>query len=207
MSCFEAKRHAFGGLPARRPTAGGVVRRCSIQTKASDHGEGVTASSIHRDPFSLSTTAVGAQFVRAQRGANEAGARQSVGNRARAIIAAVVKGAMAAAVSIRFRAQLIRCPDNPLHRERGICRRQRHSAVESRLVSRGGRSRRRKRTGKVGLGREDKNRGAKNRRSNRNSHEVSVSGCYAALSLKKRPTGIAQIFRAALEPRLLDAFV
>ena len=141
MSRFEAKGHARGGLPARRPTAGGVMRRSGIQAKAGDHGESVTVSSIHRDPFPPSATSVGAQIVRAQRGANKAGARQSVGNSAGAVIAAVIEGAMAAAVSIRFRAQLIRRPDGALDGERGVHWRQGQSATKPRLVSRGGWSR------------------------------------------------------------------
>jgi hypothetical protein len=179
MSRFEAKRHALGGLPARRPTAGGIVQRSSIQAKAGNHGESVTVSSIYRDPFPPSAISVGAQLSRTQRGANKAGTRQSVGNSARAVIAAVIEGAMAPAVSIRFRAQLICRPDGALHGEWGVCWRQGQSATEPRLVSRGGWSGRRKRTGKAGLRREDKNRGAKNRPSNRNFHEVSISVCYA----------------------------
>ena len=62
MSRFEAKRHALGRLPARRPTARGIMRRGGIEAKAGDHGEGVTASSVDRNPFAASATAVGAQF-------------------------------------------------------------------------------------------------------------------------------------------------
>ena len=131
------------------------MRRGCIQAKAGDHRESVTASGIHCDPFPASATAVGAQIVRTERGADEAGTRQSIGNRAGAVIAAVIEGAMAAAVAIRFRAQLIRGPDGALYRERGVYRRQRQSAPEPRLVSRGGWSRSRKRTGKAGLCRED----------------------------------------------------
>ena len=104
MPCFKAKRHTLGRLPARRPTAGRVVRRSCVQTKAGDHGEGVTVSSVHRDPFSASATTVSAQVSRTQRRGNKAGARQSVGNSGGAVITAVTEGAMAAAVSIRFRA-------------------------------------------------------------------------------------------------------
>lgn len=172
VSHFEAKRHALGGLPARRPTARRIVQRSSIQAKAGDHGEGVTVSSIHCDPFAPSATTIGAQIPRTQRGGNKAGARQSVGNSAGAVIAAVIEGAMAATVSIWFGAQLIRRPDGTLDTEGCVYRRQGQSATKPRFVSRGGWSRSRKRTGKAGLRRECKNRGAKKRFSYRNLHEV-----------------------------------
>src|SRR5205823_6651442 len=82
MSRFKTKGHARGGLPARRPTTGGIVRRSGVQAKAGDDGESVTAPNIHRDPFPASTTTVGSQIVRAQRGPNKAGASQSIGNSA-----------------------------------------------------------------------------------------------------------------------------
>ena len=122
MPRFKAKRHALGRLPARRPTAGGVVWRSCVQAKAGDHGEGVTASSIDRDPFPRSATTVTAQVSRTQRCGNKAGARQRVGNSSRAIIAAVIEVAMAAAVSIRFRAQLISRPDGTFDSERCVYR-------------------------------------------------------------------------------------
>ena len=75
MSSFEAKRHALGRLPARRPAARGIVRRSSIQAQAGDHGEGVTVSSIDRDPFPASAISEGAQFCRTQRRAHQPGAR------------------------------------------------------------------------------------------------------------------------------------
>ena len=172
MSHFESKRHTLGGLPARRPTAGGIVQRSSIQAKAGNHGESVTVSSIHCDPFPPSATTVGAQIVRAQRGANQACARQSVRNSARAVIAAVIEGAMAAAVSIGFCVQLICRPDRALDGERCVYWRQRQFATKPRLISRGGWSGRRKRTGKTERRRKYKNRGAKNKFSNRNLHGV-----------------------------------
>ena len=124
MPRFKAKRHALGRLPARRPTAGGVVWRSCVQAKAGDHGEGMTASSIDRDPFPRSATTVTAQVSRTQRCGNKAGARQCVGNSSGAVIAAVIEGAMAAAVSIRFRAQLVARPSGALDRERRVHRRQ-----------------------------------------------------------------------------------
>jgi hypothetical protein len=69
MSGFEAERHTLTGLPARRPTAGGIVQRSIIQAKARNHGERMTGSSIHRDPFPPSATTVGAQIVQAFTGA------------------------------------------------------------------------------------------------------------------------------------------
>ena len=202
MSHFEAKRHALGGLPARRPTAGGIVQRSSIQAKAGDHGESVTVSSIDRDPFPASATSVGAQLSRTQRRANKTGARQGIGNSAGAVIAAVIEGAMAAAVSIRFRAQLICRPDGALDRERCVCRRQGQSTTEPCLVSRGGWSGRRKRTGKAGLRREDKNRGAKNRPSNRNSHEVFNQRLPCHGMLKKSSRGMHKFFAMHWSPAL-----
>ena len=144
--------------------------RSGVQAKAGDDDESVTAPNIHSDPFPASATTVGSQIVRAQRGADKAGPGQSIGNSAGAVIAAVIEGAMATAVSIRFCAQLIRGPDNALHRKRGVQGRQGQSAAEPRLVSRRGRAGRRKRTGKAKLRREDKNHGDKNGLSNRDSH-------------------------------------
>jgi hypothetical protein len=196
MSCFETEGHARGGLPARRPTTGGVVWRGGIQAKTGDHGESVTASSVHRDPFTPSATTVGAQIVRAQRGADKAGSGQSIGNGAGAVIATVIEGAMAAAVSIWFCAQLIRCPDRTLHRERGVRRRQRQSATKPCLVSGSRWSRRRKRTGSAGLRQEHNHRGAKNRLSNRNSHEVFKSAFAMPRSVSKSHHKVSHEFFA-----------
>src|SRR5450631_1882593 len=78
---------------------------------------------------------------------------------------------MAAAVSIRFRAQLIGRPNGALNRERSVHRRQSQSATEARFVSRSGWSGRRKGTGEADLRRERKERSAKNRFSKGNSHK------------------------------------
>ena len=166
MSRFKTKGHARGGLPARRPTTGRIVWRSGVQAKAGDDGESVTAPNIHRDPFPASATTVGSQIVRAQRGPNKAGASQSIGNSARAVITAVIEGAMATSVSIRFCVQLIRGPDGALHRKRSVHRRQGQSAAEPCLVSRGGRAGGRKRTGKASPRRDNKNHGDKNGLSN-----------------------------------------
>src|SRR5438105_8188623 len=138
MSRFKTEGHTRGGLPARRPTTRGIVRRSGIQPKAGDDGESVTAPNVYRDPFALAATTVSSQIVRAQWSANKACAGQNIRNSAGAVIAAVIEGAMAAAVSIRFRAQLIRGPDGTLHGEGGVRRRQGQSATEPRLASRRG---------------------------------------------------------------------
>ena len=172
MSRLKTKGHTRGGLPARRPTTRGIVRRSSVQAKAGDDGEGVTAPNIDRDPLAPAAITVTSQIVRTQRRANKASAGQCIGNSAGAVIAAVIEGAMAAAVSIRFRAQLIRGPDGTLHREGSVHGRQGQSATEQGLVSRCGGARRRKRSGKADLRREDKNRGDKNKRSKQDSHGI-----------------------------------
>ncbi len=172
MPRFKTKGHALGRLPAWRPTARGVVWRSGVQAKAGDHGEGVAVSSIHRDPFPGSAATVCAQVSRTQRRGNKAGARQRVGNSGGAVITAVIEVAMAAAVSIRFRAQLISRPDGAFDSERCVYRRQGQSPTEPRFVPRSGWSGGGKRTGKSGLRRHGKNRGAKNKFSNRNLHEV-----------------------------------
>src|SRR5436190_9078582 len=115
MSRCKTKGQTRGGLPARRPTTRGIVRRSSIQAKAGDDGESVTVPDIDRNPFAPAATTITSQIVRAQGRANKASAGQSIGNSAGAVIAAVIERAMAAAVSIRFRAQLIRGPDGALH--------------------------------------------------------------------------------------------
>ena len=206
MPRFKAKRHALGRLPARRPTAGWVVWRSCVQAKTGDHSEGVTASSIDRDPFPRSATPVSAQVSRTQRRGNKAGARQRVGNSSGAIIAAVIEVAMAAAVSIRFRAQLISRPDGTFDSERCVYRRQGQSATKPRFVPRSGWSGGGKRTGKSGLRRHDKNRGAKNKFSNRNLHEV-FNQRLLCQRVSNSSRGMAQIFRNALEPSPVAAFL
>jgi hypothetical protein len=187
MSRFEAERHARRGLPARRPTAGAIMQRRCIEAKSGDHGESVTVSSIHGDPFPPAATSVGAQFCRTQGGANKAATCQGVGNSARAVIAAVMERAMAAAVAIRFRAQLICRPDGALHGNRGVDRRQGQSATKPRLVSGGGWSGGRKGTGKAGLRRQGKNRCAKNRLSTKCSHDVFKSAFAMPKGRRKNP--------------------
>ncbi len=135
MPRFETKGHARGRLPARRPTAGGIVRRGGIESKTGDDRESVTVSSIDCDPFPGTATSVSAQLFRAQRRAHQTGTRQSIGNGGGTIISAVIKGAMAAAVPIRFRAQLIGRPDGALNRERCVHRCQRERATKPRLIA------------------------------------------------------------------------
>jgi hypothetical protein len=200
MSRFEAEWHALISLPARSPNSKAIVQRSRIQAKSRNHGESVAVSGIDRDPFPPTAISVDAQFCRTQRGAHEAGARQSVGNSARAIIPAVVERLVATSVSIRFRPQLIGRPDGALDCDRGVHRRQGYGAAKARLVSRRCRSGGRKRIGKTDQRRRYKKREAKNKLSGRNLHEVFNQRLLCQGCLKKSAKRIAQILRNALKP-------
>ena len=189
MACFETRGPSFGGLPARGPAARRIMRRSRIEPKSSDDGEGVTIPRVNRDPLSRTAASVNAEFLRAEWNPYQAGTREGVGNRPRAVVGAVVKCFVTATVSIRFGAQLIRRPDGALHRKRCVRRCQGQTAAESRLVSRSRGSGRRKRTGRGSGRRRAEERGAKKQFSKMNSHKgfKSAIGGPAGLSEKASP--------------------
>src|SRR5205814_8129368 len=129
MARLETGERARGRLPARSPTARWIVRRGGIESKPGDHGKSMTVSRIDRDPFPGSPASVSAEFFRAKRHRDKAGAGERIGNGGGTIVGAVGEGTMAAAVTIGFCAQFIRRPNGALHRDPRVCLRDRHDAT------------------------------------------------------------------------------
>src|SRR5437764_11366927 len=108
MARLETGERARGCLPARSPTARWIVRRGGIESKTGDHGKSMTVSRIDRDPFPGSPASVSAEFLRAKRHRDKAGAGERIGNGGGTIVGAVGGGTIAAGVTIRVCGQFIR---------------------------------------------------------------------------------------------------
>src|SRR3954454_18725147 len=91
-----ARARAVDALPARArvPAARGDV------ALAVDDHEGVPGGGIDRDPAPAARLAPGHELARVARAAEQAGAVQNLGARARAVVGRVVDRPMAAAVAI-----------------------------------------------------------------------------------------------------------
>ncbi len=130
MPGLEAARRPICWLPARRPAAGGIIRRSRIQTQAGDDRKRVAVARINGDPFSWSAAPVDSKFFRVHRDAYKAGAGQGIGNRAGTIVGGVVKGFVTTAKSIRLGPQLVGRPDRALDRHRRVHWRERQLAIQ-----------------------------------------------------------------------------
>src|SRR4051812_6376931 len=117
MPRFEAARLARSGLPAWRPVmiaAHGVVWR-RVQPQTGNQRKRVTVPRIDRDPFALTARAEAAEIRGAHRRGNDPSAAERIRDGAGTIVRAVLKGTMAAPVTVRFAAQLVARPNRALH--------------------------------------------------------------------------------------------
>src|SRR5687768_8575200 len=135
MPGLEAARRPISRLPARRPAAGGIIRRSRIQTEAGNYRKRVAFARVDGDPFSRAAAPVNPEFFRVHRNAHEAGAGQGVGNRAGTVVGSVVKSFVATAESIRLGPQLVGSPDCALDRQGSVYRGERHLAIQLGLIS------------------------------------------------------------------------
>ena len=194
MASLKTARGPIGRLPARRPATRRIVRRRRIQAEPSNHGKGVTVPRVDGDPFPRAAVPVDPKFLRVHRNVNKAGAGQRVGNRPGTVVGGIVEGFMATAKSIRLGPQLVGRPDRAFYRHWGVRRRERHFAIQLRLVSGSRGTGGRKRARKTG-GRDETEDGGTNKEiSDKDSHRiVKLSGWYASgLSAKNRSARQAQ---------------
>jgi len=117
MPRFETCRHARSELPGWFPTftPGNIGRR--VESKAGYDGESVTITRVDRDPFAMTTLAEAAKIRRTHRRLDQSSPTERVRNRAGAIVSAVDKRSMTAAITIWLGTKLIRGPDGALHDE------------------------------------------------------------------------------------------
>lgn len=157
MPRLKASRRPFFEVPARGEAVVAIIPRRRVQPQTGDHGKGVTIARVNCDPFPAPFFSVMQQLARAQRHTDQTRRRQRVGNRPRTIVAAINKGTMSAAPTIRPAAQLVRRPDRALHRQRRTLRRAGDGSAQLRKSAGHGRSAERKRIGRCLLHRRQKN--------------------------------------------------
>ena len=145
MSRFKTVRQAGSCLPARGEAVARVIPRCRIEPQSGNYSKCVTFARIDGYPLSVSPLSKSTQIGRTHRRPDQPCSTQHVRDGSRAIIPAVGKGAMPAAIPIRFGPELVGCPNRPLyHSWRGF-RSSGHSSPEASRVPRHGGSGARKR--------------------------------------------------------------
>src|SRR5438105_6560797 len=105
---------AAGVAPIRIPTGtdiAAVAKIGRIETQTGDHRESVAGPRKNRDPAAATAFAVTHEIARRQRRRKQSRAMQRIGDRARAIVAAIVKRTVSAAPDVRFAANGVRGPD------------------------------------------------------------------------------------------------
>ena len=100
---------------------------------------------VNRDPLPATGLAIGQETLRWHRRSEQPGVVKEEGNRARAIVAAIVKRAVAAAPDIRSPGQKIRRPDPMLHIVRRLRGRRGKTPFHPRTAARDRRPARRRR--------------------------------------------------------------
>src|SRR3954452_9738689 len=114
MADDVARARALHVLPARAGlrAAGGVV------ASPADHHVGVTGVRVDRDPPAAARRAVGHELPRVERPREAPGAMEDVGDRPRAVVAAVGEGAMPAAEAVGAPGDPVRRRDRAPHSRR-----------------------------------------------------------------------------------------
>src|SRR4051794_1802535 len=115
MRSYEPARIAVIHVPARTDVAAAAPELGGIEPKAGNHGKGVAASGVNREPASASAFAVTHQIARRQRRIQKSGMMKRVRNRSRTIIPAIVERAVATAPDIRSSGNRIDRPNGMLH--------------------------------------------------------------------------------------------
>ena len=136
---FEtSRRHAFGCLPAGRPTVVRCDIRCGVESQARDDGVSMAVARVNCDPFAATSFAEVAELGRADRRLEQTRRAERVGHGARAIVTAISERFVAAAENVWFAPKLVRSPNGPFHCQGRTCRSRSLTGAEAGTTPRHG---------------------------------------------------------------------
>ncbi|MEY2537484.1 MAG: hypothetical protein QOG67_1224 [Verrucomicrobiota bacterium] len=114
MTRIESPCIAAVRVPSRADIAP-VTEVCRVQAQSRDHGEGVSAPRINRDPTATSALAIAQQITRGQWLIEGASMMQCIRHGAGAVVARIVKRSVSATPMIRLMADRVHRPDRGFH--------------------------------------------------------------------------------------------
>ena len=120
MPWVKPVRRSVDRLPARRPFAAIPIVWSCVEAQPGDHCERMTLARVNRDPFSGAGFAITAKLGGADWGAEQTRRTQNIRNGSGTIVSMIIKGFVAAAVSVLFVAKLISSPDRAFYWSRCI---------------------------------------------------------------------------------------
>ena len=131
MARFKTVRHARSYLPAWGEAVAGVIPRCRIEPQSGNYSKCMTFARVDGYPLSVPALSKSTQIGRTHRRPDQPCSTQHIRNGSRAIIPAVGKRAMPAAISIWLGPELVGCPNRPLYHTRRGFRSSGHSSTET----------------------------------------------------------------------------